>query len=70
MEENVGDRVNVVRTGQLLETGAKTIALNCPFCLTMITDGVKATEGAEDVQVLDVAEIVAANVLSARSEQQ
>jgi Fe-S oxidoreductase len=58
MEEKVGDRVNIVRTGELLETGAKTIAVNCPFCTTMITDGVKAAERTGDVAVKDVSEIV------------
>jgi Fe-S oxidoreductase/nitrate reductase gamma subunit len=58
MEEHVGDRVNIVRTNELLETGATTIAVNCPFCTTMITDGVKAAERIDSVQIKDVAEIV------------
>jgi Fe-S oxidoreductase len=58
MEERVGDRVNIVRTRELLATGAKTIAVNCPFCTTMITDGVKAAEGVDDVVVKDVSEII------------
>lgn len=58
MEEKVGDRVNLVRTNELLSTGAEAIAVNCPFCTTMITDGVKAANKAETVAVLDVAEIV------------
>lgn len=62
MEETVGDRVNVVRTNQLLETGATTIAVNCPFCTTMITDGVKAADKVDEVQVLDVSEVVRQHV--------
>lgn len=58
MEETVGDRVNIVRTDQLLETGSTTIAVNCPFCTTMITDGVKAAEMGEKVVVKDVSEII------------
>lgn len=58
MEETVGERVNEVRTNQLLETGATTIAVNCPFCTTMITDGVKAADRVDDVQILDVAEVI------------
>jgi len=58
MEEHVGDRVNIVRTNELLETGATTIAVNCPFCTTMITDGVKAAERTDDVVIKDVAEII------------
>lgn len=58
MEEHIGDRVNVKRTEQALETNATTVATNCPFCTTMITDGVKAKDKSESVAVLDIAEIV------------
>lgn len=58
MEETVGERVNIVRTNELLATGASTIALNCPFCLTMINDGVKSADKAESVVVKDIAEII------------
>lgn len=57
MEESQGKRVNIERTEELLSTGAKTIAVNCPFCMTMISDGVKAKD-AEDVKVKDVSEII------------
>ena len=58
MEETVGDRVNITRTNELLATGAKTIAVNCPFCNTMITDGVKAADMVDSVQVRDISEIL------------
>lgn len=58
MEETIGERVNVSRTNELLATGAETIAVNCPFCTTMITDGVKAADKADTVQVRDIAEIL------------
>ncbi len=57
LEETEGKRVNIERTEELLETGAKTIAVNCPFCMTMISDGVKAKD-VEDVKVKDVSEII------------
>jgi Fe-S oxidoreductase len=57
MEETVGKRINIERTEELLATGAEQIAVACPFCMTMITDGVKA-KGSE-VPVLDIAEAVA-----------
>ncbi len=53
-------RVNVERTEQALATGADTIAVACPFCMTMIEDGVKSKDKEESVKVLDVAELVAA----------
>lgn len=62
MEETVGKRVNVERTEELLECGADTIAVNCPFCMTMITDGLKAKDKEEEVLVKDIAEILLDNV--------
>ena len=59
LEETIGSRVNVERTEQALATGAKTVAVGCPFCMTMITDGTKAKNVEESVQVKDLAEIVA-----------
>jgi Fe-S oxidoreductase len=58
MEEKEGKRINLERTGEALATGAETIGTGCPFCMTMLTDGVKAQEAPSNVQVLDVAEIL------------
>jgi Fe-S oxidoreductase len=58
MEEHEGKRVNIERTEEALATGANAIATGCPFCMTMITDGVKAKDAAERVQVKDVAELL------------
>jgi len=60
LEETAGKRVNIERTEELLSTGTKTIAVNCPFCMTMISDGVKAKEA--DVKVKDISEIILDNV--------
>jgi heterodisulfide reductase subunit D len=60
-EEKGSTRVNWERTNEALETGAGIIAAACPFCNTMLTDGVKTKE-KEEVQVLDVAELVAASM--------
>jgi Fe-S oxidoreductase len=62
MEEQNEKRVNVKRTLQLLDTGAKTIASGCPFCMTMLTDGLKAQEKEETVKQMDIAEILAKSV--------
>lgn len=59
-EEEAGDtRVNFKRTDQAIETGASIIASNCPFCTTMLQDGVKNRDAENDVQVLDIAELIA-----------
>jgi Fe-S oxidoreductase/nitrate reductase gamma subunit len=60
MEETMGKRINVERAEQLLATGADTLAVACPFCMTMITDGVKAK--GSDVPVLDISEVVASRL--------
>jgi heterodisulfide reductase subunit D len=59
-EENGTTRINWERTDEALATGADVIAAACPFCNTMMTDGVKTKEKEETVEVLDIAEIVAA----------
>ena len=59
MEEQNKDRVNVKRTLQLIDTGAKTLASACPFCMTMLTDGVKAQSKEEEIKTLDIAELLA-----------
>jgi len=63
MEENVGTRVNVERSEELLATGADQIAVACPFCMTMITDGV--TGAGSTVPVVDISEVVASRLLPA-----
>jgi len=57
MEEKEGKRVNIERTEEALATNAGVVATACPFCMTMLTDGVKAKEAAGRVVVKDVAEI-------------
>jgi heterodisulfide reductase subunit D len=59
-EEKGSTRVNWERTNEAVETGAGIIASACPFCNTMMTDGVKVAEKEETIKVLDIAEIVAA----------
>ena len=51
--------INVERTEEALSTGATTIAVACPFCMTMMTDGVKNKNREADVQVKDLAELIA-----------
>jgi len=58
MEEH-GERVNVNRTDEIIATEVQTVAVACPFCNIMITDGMKQRDKEEDIEVLDVAELVA-----------
>jgi len=58
MEEREGKRVNVERTEEALSLHPDVIATGCPFCMTMITDGVKEKETSDTVQVKDIAELV------------
>ena len=57
MEETQGKRINIERTEELLATGADAVAVACPFCMTMISDGLKQKDS--EVPVLDIAEVVA-----------
>lgn len=55
-----GDKeINIERTEEALATGAKVIASACPFCMTMLSDGVKNKEKEEEVKVKDLAELIA-----------
>lgn len=58
LEEKEGDRINRVRTAEALSVKADIIATACPFCMTMIDDGVKDKGVEDNVKVLDIAEIV------------
>ena len=61
-EEKGTVRINQERTNEAIETGAQIIAAACPFCNTMLTDGVKGREKEAEVHVLDIAELVAASL--------
>lgn len=51
--------INVERAEEALSTGAETIAVACPFCMTMMSDGVKAKNKEGSVKVKDLAELLA-----------
>ncbi|WP_040159273.1 (Fe-S)-binding protein [Mobilicoccus massiliensis] len=65
-EENLGTRVNLNRTAEAVETGADRIAVGCPFCRVMLSDGLTAMqsdgEAREEVEVVDVAQMLLAAV--------
>ena len=56
MEETIGKRINEERAEEIIATGAKTVAVACPFCTTMLRDGILEKES--DVQVKDLVEII------------
>jgi Fe-S oxidoreductase len=58
VDEPKDKRVNQERARQALETGADVVAVGCPFCMTMLEDGINAKRGDRDVKVLDVAELL------------
>ncbi len=61
-EEKGNTRINFERSNEALDTRAQIIASACPFCNTMLTDGVKNKEKENEVQVLDIAELIAASI--------
>jgi Fe-S oxidoreductase len=66
MEENIGTRINTNRTAEAVQTGADQIAVGCPYCKVMLSDGLttQQAEGTarEEVEVVDVAEMLLASV--------
>lgn len=61
-EDEPGEkRINVERTEEAIGTGADIIAVNCPFCLTMMSDGIKAKEKQGSIMVYDISELILQN---------
>ena len=60
MEEKIGTRINLNRVDEAIATGAQEVAVGCPFCRVMISDGMVAKESS--VEVLDVAQIMLRSV--------
>lgn len=58
LEETTGTRINANRADEIIQSGAKRVGVGCPFCMTMITDGLKSKE-REDIVVQDLAEVIA-----------
>jgi Fe-S oxidoreductase len=58
VDERPDKRVNQERAREVLETGANLLAVGCPFCMTMMEDGINARKGERDVRVMDVSELL------------
>ena len=69
LEEKLGTRVNQNRVDEAATTNAKTIAVACPFCHTMMRDGINETGREEKMRVRDVAEIVADSLVQLKVEK-
>lgn len=61
-EEKGNERINWERTREAIDTKASVVAAACPFCNTMLTDGIKVKEKENEVQVLDIAELIAESI--------
>lgn len=61
-EEKGNKRVNVKRIEEALDTKANVIASNCPFCMIMLSDGIKTKEKENEVEILDIAEMIATSL--------
>jgi Fe-S oxidoreductase len=59
MDLKIGERVNAIRAKEASETGAKTVATACPFCMQMMEDGVKINNSEATLDVRDIAEVIA-----------
>ncbi len=57
-DEPAGQRVNQERAQEAINTGADILAVGCPFCMTMMEDGVGARKGERDIKVMDVSELL------------
>lgn len=64
MDLKTGSRVNVKRCDQAAETGASVVATSCPFCLQMMEDGAKLSNREDSLEVKDIAELLAENLLT------
>jgi Fe-S oxidoreductase len=58
VDEPAGQRVNQNRAQEAIDTGADVLAVGCPFCMTMMEDGINARRGERDVKVMDVSELL------------
>ncbi|HTW97283.1 MAG TPA: (Fe-S)-binding protein, partial [Acidimicrobiales bacterium] len=67
MEERIGSRINDNRAEEALSTGAGVLATACPYCLIMLDDAVKGRGRADEVEVVDVAQLLERSVTPADS---
>jgi len=63
MEETIGKRINLERSEEIVDQRVSTVAVGCPFCMTMIEDGMKDLGKEEEIKIMDIAELVEKNMV-------
>ena len=56
-------RINLERAEEVVASGAKAVVANCPFCITMLQDGMKSLEKQDDIMVFDISEMIVNNMI-------
>ena len=62
MEETIGKRINLERAEEIVSKQVENVAVGCPFCFTMLEDGMKELDKEEQIKTQDIAELVAVNM--------
>ena len=62
MEESIGKRIYLERSEEIVAQQVSNVAVGCPFCMTMLEDGMKELEKEETIKIMDIAELVASNM--------
>jgi Fe-S oxidoreductase len=62
MEETIGKRINQERAEEIINQQVDNVVVACPFCLTMLEDGMKELEKEEEIKTQDICELVAKNM--------
>lgn len=57
-DEPGNKRINIERAEEIVDSGAEVVTANCPFCITMLTDGMKALDKQENIMVYDLSELI------------
>ena len=62
LHDSIGRHINHIRAEEIIDSGADMVATACPYCLTMLDDGISAAELEEPVKVVDIIEMVASSI--------
>ena len=62
LHEKLGMRMNLLRAEEVVKSGAEVLGTACPYCLTMLEDGIKNLETGKPAKVMDLVEIVASSI--------